>query len=1709
MNAKLKQNKASRQVVIDDLEEIFHLAQNAVTDESLHVRFQLRYEVLDDLYEKFLNFHNQIIVLLSTTENPDYEAEKTLRTAFLDNYFTIKTIHVNLFPDVKPEASHDSVKTPNVKLPKITLPNFEGDYKNWPTFYDLFKSLVHENSSLSEIEKFQYLLSSLSGQALNLLKGFPLTSQNYHTAFQTLKERYQNKRLLANTCWKEIYNVPKMQTESATGLRKILEVFSENLSVLNNLGLPVAHWDFVLFHLLIQKLDTPTIRRFELQECSTDIPSFNNLQTFLLNQCTALESVALSVPHQHDTKFNSQKSKTYNAPTYKRNSALIVHTKFDSDKKESVCNYCKLGHTIYKCPSFLEKSTSDRLRIVKEKNWCTNCLHSGHQINKCSSKSSCRTCNEKHHSLLHMRSSSNHSSNSQTTFSNQSESSGDSVPKPAQVLTNVLPTRTTVLLATAQVEILDAWGRFQKVRVLLDGGSQINIISQSCVNRLGLKTSKIALSILGIGDSSSSANSCVVCTIRPTDQVNPSFTFDAIVLSKICAQMPSTLINFSYWSCVSSRKLADPDFATPGSVDILLGADVFPLILRDGRLEGDGLEPTALQTVFGWVFMGKIQGFPPTLSSFHASIDESSINATLKKFWELEEVPKLPILSQEDEFCEQFFKNCHSRDASGRYTVALPFKNDDLPSFGDTYSLAFRRLLSLERRLIKASSVYDEYRNFMSDYISSNHMSLITSDFRSENSFYIPHHCVIKPDSVSTKLRVVFDASACVPGNPSLNDTLCIGPKLQKDIVVILLNFRIHNFVLTADIKQMYRQILIQPSHRDFQRILWRFSPREPVQEYQLNTVTYGISPAPFLALRTLFQLAQDEKHSFPNASKVLLTDVYVDDIVTGCDDLEEAKVLQKELIALLHKGGFQLRKWCSNNVELLSSIPPDHQHQNSLNFDVDPVVKILGLKWFPSLDEFTYSTNVSSEVYTKRAILSDISRIFDPLGFLSPFTFLAKHLIQHLWTLGLQWDDPLPQDVTLRWKRCRSELAELSKLKIPRKLASAFFTRCELHGFGDSSERGYGAVIYLRFFYENASIGTSFVCAKSKVAPVRRISLPRLELCACLLLSKLINLVYFSYSKIFRINSIFAWSDSTVALTWIKSSPHRWKSFVSNRTTQIQELVSPKNWHHVKTRDNPADCASRGLTPGELLKSSLWWVGPDWLRSGENVVGEQFDPVLVSEEERQISLSTFVSQSIVDDLLSRFSSLSQIKRIMSYVLRFVHNLKNPRRFGVLSSMELKQAFFFLIKYVQQSVFSTDIHNLINKKPISKPLRKLNPFLGEDGLLRVGGRLSFSGLAYEHKHPALLPSSHRLTELVIQYFHQVYLHPGAQTLQYLLAQQVWILSARRSINKIIAKCHTCFRLNPKPFQPFMGDLPSLRVGQLKPFQCVGVDFGGPFAVTLSKSRGSKSMKSYVCLFVCFTTKALHLELVSDLTSDAFLAALRRFIARRGRCNFIFSDRGTNFKGAYRDMLKYMHNAVDTEKIDWSFNPPSGPHFGGLWESGIKSVKSHLLRVIGDQVLSYEEFYTVLTQIEALLNSRPLCPLSNDPNDLSALTPGHFLTLAPLSALPEPDLTSLSLNRLSRWQLLSRLHQDFWKRWHSEYLNTLQQRKKWYNQDIKALSPGMLVLIKDEQLPPLRWRLARIETLHYGADKIARVATVRTTQGILQRPLVKLCPLPSQ
>lgn len=448
----------------------------------------------------------------------------------------------------------------------------------------------------------------------------------------------------------------------------------------------------------------------------------------------------------------------------------------------------------------------------------------------------------------------------------------------------------------------------------------------------------------------------------------------------------------------------------------------------------------------------------------------------------------------------------------------------------------------------------------------------------------------------------------------------------------------------------------------------------------------------------------------------------------------------------------------------------------------------------------------------------------------------------------------------------------------------------------------------------------------------------------------------------------------------------------------------------------------------------------------------------------------------------------------------------------------MHDALTICIRMSQEVEFSEEIEDLKRDRNLKSKsnLLALSPFLDDKSILRVGGRLKHADMEFIRKHPIIISKNNVLLPLILREAHAKTLHGPPQMMITYLRGKYWLINAANSVKRFVRECVTCIRQNAKNKEQKMGDLPDSRVRRCRPFLITGTDFAGPINVKMSKGRGAKSYKAYICLFVCMCTKALHIEVISDMTTQAFLAAFKRFVSRRGHVVEMWSDHGTSFIGAEKELLEMWSQGksnvpdefismLDREGTKWKYIPPGAPNFGGLWEAGVKSTKYHLKRIVGDTTLTFEQLSTVLAEIEACLNSRPISPISDHPDDLNPLTPGHFLIGEPTNVIPSEDLIDVKINRLDQWQLTTRIVQDFWRRWQSEYLSRMQQRPKW-RQPTREFQEGDLVLIKDQRLPPGRWPMGRIMKKYPGKDQLTRTYDLRTSSGVLQRSITKLCPL---
>lgn len=1605
------------------------------------------------------------------------------------------------------------------RLPTIAVPSFNGDYHSWPSFKNSFQHLVAQNPNLSNLQRLHYLKGSLAGDAKRLVQHYEIVDGNYMAAWDKLNLRYDNKKLLVNNHLKSLITHPGQSKESSCHLRELIDTFTDSLNGLRTLEVPTDGWDPIVIHLLTEKLPIETHSLWEAtQMTNNDLPNLADLLIFLENRFRTLEAIAEKPSHERRNPFDKHSK-----------SSARGHDKSFSHVASSAitCSLCNSSHYLRSCTSFLNMGVNERLKYVQQHKVCVNCLAPGHQIRACRSRMNCTKCNLRHHTLLHV----NETTSEATSLPSTTE------PTIPSVISNVTQHATTfnaststtstplagpsanlVLLATAIVNIISSSGDAIPLRALIDPGSQVSFITNRAIQRLRLTTQASSSKVFGIGHtfsgiSTKRATLSLQSIVDPTFKLNSEF----LTLPQITGSLPQTPYTNSKWTHIRNLQLADPEFNRNSPVDLLLGAEVYGHIVLPGLQKGQSHEPVAQNTSIGWILLGGSSSASVSNNlSYHSCID---IDSRLRSFWEYEEPSRSITTSTPDELlCETHFNETHSRDESGRYTVRLPFKPAET-ALGSSREIAVNRLLQIERRLGKEPQLAKDYSDFMDEYEKMGHMKPVTEN---SNAYYIPHHPVFKQTSTTTKLRVVFDASRKTSTGMSLNDLLHVGPTIQDNLTTLLTRWRKYPIAFTADLEKMYRQIRINHQDLDFQRIVWRKSPHQKIQDFQLQTVTYGTACAQFLAVRSMHQLAHDGSGSYPLASKRLLEDFYVDDLLSGAYEIQEAVEIQSQLRDLCIAGGFNLRKWACNHDALLQSIPPsDREIKTSLLIDFDDTVKSLGIHWNPRNDEFTFQSTLdpSFAARTKRSMLSDISKLFDPLGWLSPLIIRAKILMQNLWCLNLGWDDQVPIDIFNKWRIIRDDLQCVHLIKLPRSMSHSTNQPIELHGFCDASIHAYSAVIYSRVLKSDGKYAIVLLAAKTKVSPIKTISLPKLELCGAHLLSKLINIV----KNDLRINDVkcYAWCDSSIVLHWMRGHPNRLKTFVSNRISDIIQRGNIAQWRHVSGKENPADCATRGLDTIALQTHPLWWNGPSWLSQNADSWPLSIPDLPDSIPElKAVVLSTCIEENRIETAIQSTSKFTSLIRVIAYVKRFVRNANHSsaRNKGTLTSLELRSSLQTIIRTVQSTVFHLDYHNLTTKIKLHhrSSLLSLNPFLDDDQLIRVGGRLQNSNMSFNAKHPIILPKGHHLTRLLIHRTHLSTIHGGPELVVTLLRRNYWIINMRSIVRQVIHKCIICFRFNAKPCSQQMGHLPSPRVQIDRAFTHTGVDCAGPIDVRMSKGRGAKSFKGYIVLFICLSTKAVHIEAVSDMSTPGFLAAYRRFCSRRGMPLHMYSDNGTNFVGASKVLrrdanIQLIHVSVDllneitNQGSEWHFIPPASPHFGGLWEAGIKSIKHHLKRVIGNSTLTFEELSTVLSQIEASLNSRPLCPTTADPSDDSALTPGHFLIGDSLLAPPE-NISQLNVSSPTRWQLVQKMRNDFWQRWQREYLTRMQQRPKWASKSSNIV-PNDLVLIIEDNLPPTRWALGRILETHPGNDGLVRVATIKCQNTTIKRPIAKLALLP--
>ena len=1563
------------------------------------------------------------------------------------------------------------------KLPKLSLPSFSGDFAEWQSFWDNFVAIIDSRTDLSTINKFSYLQSSLKGDAKACLLGLALTEANYCQAKELLENRFGRKEKIITSHIQKLLNISQKNKNDLWTLYDEIQVHVRSLASLDVNG---SNYGLVLVPLILHQLP-PGLRLQWARQSDNREGDLEFLLKFLYDEIQHRERSRIF--ESCITKESSKKPQIQ--PTA---SALLNpdHRKSSSPR----CVFCNSSHYPDKCPDIAMLTHEQRVQKIKSLRLCFRCLSRVHFAEACNKR--CYHCKGPHHSVLHIR---------KPPVENQPLSNRGFAACQADVSLNSGPVDQTSTLYTTDHSrnkntlmqcvktSLNGWN----VYVLFDTGSDRSYITNTCAKRLKLTCiGEEVLSFSGFA-AQQGQKRCLVYEMNVKNERMKLYGIDTICQPMFRSKVP----------CEILEKLQVPIFERLErdsliKVDILVGLDSYWSMIDDLKHVNEGL--VAQCTKFGWMISGCYKRNRDIVADNDKSnaalfcLAQEPTEATIRSFWELDSIgiqgENASGLIEDSTVFNEFSKGVSL--VNNRYRVGLPWKSmEHKEMLVNNEQIAQKRLNSLNKRLETNPNLKQRYNEVFSDLEKQGIIEEILPEETSNPVFYLPHRPVVREDSLSTKVRPVFDASVKGPNNVSLNDCVEVGPKLVPDLVQILLRFRRWKFALTADIQKAFLQIELNESDRDVHRFLLGESP-DRVRHMRFNRVTFGNAASPFI-LNAVIKL-HISKFEESKAVNELRNNLYIDDLLSGSDSEKDIIDLKQETDRVMREGSFTLTKWSSNCPRLFLA---KDKTLNDCTYGMG-TKKVLGVGWDSHADcfHFEFLKEVKSILFSKRALLGMIAQIFDPLGFLNPFTISIKILFQETWRLGLEWDAILPEVMQQDIEFWISGLEVISQWKIDRRLSCQLWTdlHCvELLVFVDASTKAYGCCVYLKSG-QGESLDVNLVMSKVRVAPLTEVTLPRLELLAALLGARLLEYTRKALELPTDVKYT-CFSDSQITLGWIKGNCSRWKQFVRNRVSEIQTLTDPAHWKHCAGVDNPADLLTRGVSANLMTSNYVWLKGPKWLMQPDAKLltcdEVDSDSVLDLPESEIEPVDTLcyiapVETSLID--FERFSSFRKLLRVVNLVLRFIKKTRKLEH----DVDDLLVARIVLFRLIQTCHYSEEIEMLKAGGVVKNgsSLKKLNPFMGEDGLLRVKGRLGHApSLSYDEKHPAILPKCH-VSLLLIRAQHLSLKHAGVNLLISSLRDRYWIVSIRPLSKRVVRHCVACQRQDSRLLDQSTAPLPENRVARSPPFSVIGLDNAGPLFCS-----DFPGQKFYILLFTCAVTRAIHLELIDSLSSDDFCLALKRFCSRRAIPAVVYADNAKTFKGAQKLLLDHF----GYELIQWKTQPALAPWWGGFYERMVRSVKTGLRKSVGKGVLSKKHLENTLIEVEACINSRPLTQTSD--ND-TYLTPSHFL-IGRGSPLNPPEL--LHLNELfdlpSLYECHTHMLNVFWKTWVKEYLRSLPPLSG--KKSSSRLKEGCLVLVHDEHKKRMHWDLGKVIKVFKGLDGLVRAAKIKTKTTCLVRPIQRL------
>ena len=1618
-------------------------------------------------------------------------------------------------------AITESFSMSRLPAPEPTI--FSGKPIQYPDWKSSFQAIIHRKN-LPPSDKMYYLKRYVSGSAKEAISGLFLqnSSEAYERAWNILDERFGHPFVVAKAYRDQLHGWPRIGVKDRHGLRRFADFITsvetamqtiEDLKILN---------DYMENQKLLTKLPDWLVSRWnrevtrQMKE-EKKYPDFKAFATFInaeadfacnpISSCYAVkEAETTSDNTNRAQKPKDERSKTvHSAKTTEESSKQLKET----PKQQPQCAFCKkTNHQLDACLRFKTETLENRMNFVKENRLCFGCLKTGHMSLDCRKRLACSTCNKKHPTCLH-----DERKDSKKKEDRSEEDKPASVPKSTSCASQGASSVSTSMIVPVWLSSSSKPEKEVPVYAILDTQSDATFILNDICDQLGAETqpTKLRLSTITSQESLVDSQRVTSVQVRGYDSnlkisIPVAYTSTSIPADEDHIPTKTTAKNWDHLQAIEDKMHDLLDC----NVGLLIGYDCSQALTPREVVAGKSNEPYGIKTDLGWSIVGGGNVEGETSFCHKVAVKElpviqmnDIVRILESDFKETKEDKKT---SQED---LQFLKTMEEgieRTENGHYQMPLPFK--DRPLLPNNRSMALTRLECLKRRFSKDPKYKEDYIKFMNEVLNRGDAEEVSSLAQEGAKWYIPHHGVYHPKK--NKIRVVFDCSARFKGT-SLNNHLLSGPDLTNSLTGVLCRFRRYPYAITCDVEKMFHQFMVCPNDRDYLRFLWwpnGDSKQEP-KEYRMKVHLFGATSSPGCASYGFKHMASQEREAHPPAAQFITHDFYVDDGLASVESAEQAKDLIQGAREICKQGGLRLHKFISNDREVLESVPKSERAVDAildLPSEQVPIERVLGVQWSVGLDCFGFSIVLKDQPLTRRGVLATVASVYDPLGFLAPLILRAKKILQEVCKRGVSWDEPLPEEVQPRWERWKLDLLRLKELQIPRCFEPKTMSHgktYELHNFADASTFGYGQCSYLRVKDEDGNVNVSLVMGKSRVAPSKITTIPRLELTAAVVSAKVGTMLQdeLNYANLKQ----HFWTDSKVVLGYINNDAKRFHTFVANRVQIIRSNTDTKEWRYIDTKNNPADHASRGLNAEDLMKSN-WFSGPAFLWEKDIPFNEQEEipDIQIGDPEIKATVrTTTVKESFsLVECVSRFSSWTKAVGVVSYLQRTFK--KNKPRTVATTVTERKEAEVLIFKELQRTAFKNEVLSLSKKEqnaklPRQSSLLKLDPFIDEQGLIRVGGRLENSTLPFDVKHPIILPKHSEITELIIGHFHKRVKHQGkGMTMNEIRSHGLWILGLNGAVASHIYKCVPCRRQRRPTEGQKMANLPEDRVESTPPFTYCGMDCFGPFTI----KEGRKELKRYAVIFTCMSSRAVHIEQLDDMTTDAFINALRCFTAIRGPVQQLRSDQGSNFVGA-RNELSIAMNELDNERIqsyltknrcEFVMNVPYSSHWGGVWERQIRTTRSILNTVLNDYKgrLDTSSLRTFFYEVMAIINSRPLtCQCLNDPKSLEPLTPNHLLTMKNKTLLPPPgNFVKEDIYARKRWRRVQFLAEHFWSRWRKEYLINLNSRQKWFTPK-RNLKIGDIVIVQEE-VPRNEWPLGRI--METSTDQQGLVRAVKIKLG---------------